>query len=52
MTPRLLSRRTAMAPIAPLTANGLYAQEQQPDYTSLVVRYGFADLLEEQEPQI
>ena len=52
MTPSLLSRRTATAPIALLTAIGLYAQEQQPDYTSIVVRYGFADILEEQEAQV
>ncbi len=51
MTPSLLSRRTAMAPIAPLTAIGLYAQEQQPDYTFMVACYELADILEEQEAQ-
>lgn len=41
-----------MVPIAPLTAIGIYALEQQPDYTSIVVRYEFADILEEQEAQV
>ena len=45
-------RRIAMAGIVLLAAIGLCAQDKQPDYTSKVPSYTFADTLEEQEEQL
>ena len=47
----LRSRCIAMVGLAVLVVIDLYAQ-QQPDYTTKVPRYEFADTLEEQEAQL